>query len=132
MPDAFRCTIVTPDRQVLDSDATFVALPAHDGEIGILHDRAPLVCKLGIGVLRVSTPAGQTRYFVDGGFAQMLDNRLTVLTPRALSPDQIDAAVAEASLREAAARHPTDEAGQEARRTAMQRARMQLKTARAA
>ncbi|HEY3246263.1 MAG TPA: ATP synthase F1 subunit epsilon [Phycisphaerae bacterium] len=130
MAGSFRCTVVTPDRQVLDTDATFVALPAHDGEIGILHNRAPLVCKLGIGVLRVTAGGGQQRYFVDGGFAQVLDNNLTVLTPKALSSDQIDPAAAEASFRQVAASHPTDEAGQNARQAGMQRARAQLKAVR--
>ena len=52
MPDtAFQIAVVTPDAQVFDRRAGSAVLPAHDGEIGILRGRAPLLCKLGIGVL---------------------------------------------------------------------------------
>jgi F0F1-type ATP synthase epsilon subunit len=51
----FRCSVVTPERVVLEAEARFAALPAHDGEIGILRDRAPLLVKLDVGRLRIET-----------------------------------------------------------------------------
>jgi F0F1-type ATP synthase epsilon subunit len=78
---SFRCVIVTPEQQELDESASQVILPAHDGQIGILTDRAPLLVKLGKGLLRVDLPAGQKKFFqVRGGVAQMKDNKLTILT----------------------------------------------------
>jgi F-type H+-transporting ATPase subunit epsilon len=53
--DTFHCSVITPERKVLECDATFVAFPAYDGEMGVLPRRAPLVCKLGIGPLRIET-----------------------------------------------------------------------------
>ena len=91
---AFQCVVVTPEQQVLDESCTQVILPAHDGEIGILTDRAPLLAKLGVGVLRFDLQGGQKRsYFIDGGIAQMKDNRLTVLTTEATLPSEIDARI---------------------------------------
>jgi F-type H+-transporting ATPase subunit epsilon len=85
--------VITPERQVLEETADSVVIPAHDGELGVLRDRAALMCELGIGQLRYSQ-AGQTRrLFIDGGFAQVLDNRITVLTSRAILAEQIDANV---------------------------------------
>lgn len=78
--DTFHCSVITPERAVLEADATFVAFPAHDGEVGILPNRAPLLFKMGSGELRVEGPAGKQLLFVDGGFAQMVENRLTLLT----------------------------------------------------
>ena len=46
---AFQCVIVTPEQQALDESVTQAILPAHDGLIGILTDRAPLLVKLGLG-----------------------------------------------------------------------------------
>lgn len=79
----FHCSVVTPERAVLDTEATFVAFPAHDGEIGILHNRAPLLCQLGKGVLRVEHGKTTHKFQIEGGFAQMVDNKLTILTDNA-------------------------------------------------
>lgn len=80
----FRLELITPDRSLaaLD-DCTFAALPAWDGQVGVLANRAPMVCKLGSGELRLETPAGWQRYTIRGGFAEVLNNRVTVLTERA-------------------------------------------------
>ena len=45
---AFQCVIVTPEAQVFDQQVTQAIVPAHDGLVGILTDRAPLLVKLGI------------------------------------------------------------------------------------
>ena len=68
----FDCSVVTPEAVVLEARASSVSMPAHDGEIGILRNRAPLVCSLGIGVLRLDTDEGPQRFFVDGGFAEAM------------------------------------------------------------
>ena len=46
---SFQCTVVTPEQQVLDETVTQAILPAHDGQMGILTGRAPLLVKLGVG-----------------------------------------------------------------------------------
>jgi len=99
--DTFHCSVITPERAVLETEATFVALPAHDGELGVLRNRAPMLYKLGTGELRVDTPEGRRYLFVDGGFVQMVDNRLTLLTEQAKRLEEIDAAAVERALAEA-------------------------------
>ena len=99
--DTFHCSVITPERAVLEADATFVAFPAHDGEVGILPNRAPLLFKMGAGELRVEGPAGKQLLFVDGGFAQMVENRLTLLTEGAKRIEEIDAASVARQLEEA-------------------------------
>jgi F-type H+-transporting ATPase subunit epsilon len=121
---SFQCTVVTPEQQVLDETVTQAILPAHDGQLGILTNRAPLLVKLGAGALRVDIPGGQSRtYFVDGGIAQMKGNKLTVLTDEATPASEIDAETARAEYAEASARIPTDEKTKKDRDRAMQRAR---------
>lgn len=128
--ETFHCSVITPERAVLESDATFVAFPAHDGEVGILRNRAPLLFKMGAGLLRVETPQGKQALFVSGGFAQMVDNRLTILTEQARDPGTIERAVAERALDEALAMKARDEASYQARQRALQSARAQLRLAR--
>ncbi len=129
-PDTFHCTVITPERKVLECDAKFVAFPAHDGEIGILTRRAPLVCKLGIGAMRIETADHKQEMFIDGGFAQVLDNRLTILTEQARNPEDIDAAAGRQALVEARAMTITDEISSTARSNAIRRAQIQIKLAR--
>lgn len=121
----FHCSVITPERAVLECEARFVAFPAHDGEVGVQPNRAPLVCKLGIGSLRVQTADTAHVLFVDGGFAQMLNNRLTLLTEQARRVEELDAASAQRSLAEALAMGIPDDAAYAARKSAMERARIQ-------
>jgi F-type H+-transporting ATPase subunit epsilon len=99
--NSFHCSVITPERAVLETDATFVAFPAHDGEVGILPNRAPLLYKMGAGELRVEGPEGTTILFVDGGFAQMVENRLTLLTEVAKRLEEIDPAAIARQVEEA-------------------------------
>ncbi|MFH0983738.1 MAG: ATP synthase F1 subunit epsilon [Planctomycetota bacterium] len=126
---SFRCTVITPERQVLDAEGTFLAFPAHDGEIGILRDRAPLLCKLGTGVLRLETAARSERLFIDGGFAQVLKNQVTILTEQALRPEEIDVPQTRAALAEARARHATTPQELETRRREIARQSAKLHAA---
>ena len=64
--------------------ADFVALPLYDGEIGIAPGHSPFIGRLGYGELRVVNGGGRTRYYVDGGFVQVADNLVSVLTKRAI------------------------------------------------
>jgi F-type H+-transporting ATPase subunit epsilon len=122
---SFNIVIVTPEQQVLDETVRQAILPAHDGQIGILTDRAPLLVKLGVGPLKVDLQSGQSRtMFVQGGVAQMKDNKLTVLTNEAIPSDQINAETARAEYAEAAARVATDEKTAADRDRRMQRARV--------
>ena len=126
-PGTFQCSVVTPERAVLECEAKFVTLPAWDGEIGILRNRAPLVCRLGIGELRVETPSEKHSLFLDGGFAEMSDNRLTILTSAAKLPDELTQADIDASLEAARDIEVRDELSYKARQAAQQRARVQRK-----
>jgi F-type H+-transporting ATPase subunit epsilon len=127
--DTFHVSVITPERAVLDTEATFAAFPAHDGEVGVLHDRAPLLYRLGAGLLRVEGPRGKHALFVAGGFAQMVDNRLTILTEQAKDPTRIDRAAAEQELARALAIEGTDEPSFRARERALASARAQLRLA---
>ena len=88
------CVVVTPESTVLETTATFVVLPLFDGEIGIAPLHSPMVGRLGFGEMRVVQQNETQRYYVDGGFVQVVDNRVTVLTPRAIPAANVDAEVA--------------------------------------
>lgn len=81
--------VVTPERQVLSEPVESVVIPAHDGEYGILYDHTPVMCELGVGQLRYAKGGQTRRVFIDGGFAQVNDNVVTVLTTDALLASEI-------------------------------------------
>jgi F-type H+-transporting ATPase subunit epsilon len=121
IPGKLQCVVVTPERALLDEPADFVAVPMYDGELGVLPGRAPLIGRLGCGELRLRRAETTQRLFVDGGFVQVRDDTVTVLTARALRAEEIDPAAAEAALHAAP--------GQEDWVKAQQRARAQLRIA---
>jgi len=104
-----QCSIITPEGKAFEGPATEVVIPAHDGQIGILHDRAPLVCKLGAGSLRVDHDGTSKQWFVDGGFCQVVENKVTVLTQHSLKPDELNIADAEQQLADANAMTARDD-----------------------
>jgi F-type H+-transporting ATPase subunit epsilon len=86
-----RCSVVTPESSVFEEDATQVTVPAHDGEVGILPGHARLLARLGVGELRIQQTDGrQHQMFVEGGFVQVADDRVTVLTDAACAMQDID------------------------------------------
>jgi F-type H+-transporting ATPase subunit epsilon len=94
--------VVTPESTVIDTPAEFVALPLYDGEAGIAPGRSPLIGRLGYGELRIRQDAGSTIHiYVDGGFVQVVDNIVSVLTNRAIPANSIDPATAAEQLRSA-------------------------------
>jgi F-type H+-transporting ATPase subunit epsilon len=122
-----QCVIVTPERTVVDETVDFVALPMYDGELGVLGGRAPMIGRLGPGELRTRKGNAVHRYFVDGGFAQVRENTVTVLTPRAQRAEEIDPRAVAQVLESR-----TPSAVPEGRLKAQQRARIQLRIARKA
>ena len=124
-----RCVVVTPERALLDETADFVALPMYDGEIGVLPGRAPMIGRLGFGELRVRRGNQTQHYYVDGGFAQVRSNVVSVLTGKAVAVNELSADAAEQALQ--AALKPVGGDAVEAALQQQERARAQLRLARA-
>lgn len=128
--DTFQCSVVTPEKSILDCEAKFVAFPSHDGEVGILPRRSPLLCRLGIGAMRIETEDDEKTFFIDGGFAQMVDNRLTILTEQAKEPTELDREAAQAAFDESKTMGTRTEREFRDRQNALQRARTQIRLSR--
>jgi F-type H+-transporting ATPase subunit epsilon len=125
-----QCIVVTPERTWLDELVDSVVLPAYDGEIGILHGHTPLIARLGYGELRTRTGESVQRYFVDGGFAQVRDDVVTVLTHRAIPAAQIDTTAAAQELERAESLRSVTEHEFADQQRAVARARGMIRVAR--
>ncbi|QDU98545.1 ATP synthase F1 subunit epsilon [Lignipirellula cremea] len=99
------CIVVTPERTVLETKADFIALPLFDGEIGIAPLHSPMIGRLGFGEMRINQGSTVTTWYVDGGFVQVADDVVTVLTNLARSADKIDMEAARSQI-DAAMKRP--------------------------
>jgi F-type H+-transporting ATPase subunit epsilon len=78
-----KVAVISPERTVYEGEADQVVVPAWDGEIGILRGHSPLLILLGKGTLRVTTGGAEQRFDVEGGFMQVAEDVVTVLSERA-------------------------------------------------
>ena len=86
-----RLVVVTPETTLLDEPVDSLRFPLADGSIGILPGRAPLVGRLGVGELLIHAKGTEQRFFIEGGFVQVKAGVVSLLTERAIRPDQINA-----------------------------------------
>lgn len=105
MPGTFRCRVVTPTESLFDARVAYAMVPAHDGLLGVLPGRAPLVAQLGLGELTVRFEDNAQRvFYIEGGFMKIADDDLIVLAEAAQSGDRIIESDARAELASADAR----------------------------
>jgi F-type H+-transporting ATPase subunit epsilon len=104
MADKIRLKVVTPGRLVLDEEVDEVTAPGVKGEFGVLPNHISFLTLLEPG--EMSYKQGATRRFlaISGGYAEVLDNVMTVLAPAAEFGIEIDVNRARAA-REKAERH---------------------------
>jgi F-type H+-transporting ATPase subunit epsilon len=100
-----QCILVTPEQTVCDAEADLVTMTLFDGQIGIAPGHTPLIGRLGYGELRIVFGSKATRYYVDGGFVEVMDDVVSVLTPHAIPVEELDEAAAQGQLLEVRA-HP--------------------------
>ncbi|MGH9157794.1 MAG: ATP synthase F1 subunit epsilon [Acidimicrobiales bacterium] len=84
--------LVSPERILHSGEAEMVVCRTSDGEIAFLSGHAPFLGALGIGVVRIHQVGGGTvRAAVHGGFVQVREDRVIILSDVAELPGQVDA-----------------------------------------
>ncbi|HEY9016282.1 MAG TPA: F0F1 ATP synthase subunit epsilon [Gemmatimonadales bacterium] len=73
-------TVISPDASMFDGEADAVVAPAFDGQVGILPHHAPFMTLLGEGTLMVRRADTVNRFSVRGGFLQVVENKVRVVT----------------------------------------------------
>ncbi len=80
---ALTVSVISPEKTLFEGEATSVVAPAFDGQVGILTGHAPMMTLLGRGVLKLDGAGGTQRFNVDGGFLQVVQNQVRVVTEKA-------------------------------------------------
>jgi len=90
MADKIRLRVVTPSRMVLDEEVDEVTGPGQLGEFGVLPNHIAFLTTLVPGELSYKQGGRKIALVVSGGYAEVLDNVMTVLAPAAEFADEID------------------------------------------
>ncbi len=105
MAEKLTIEVVTPERAVLTGDAAQVILPGTEGQMGVLPGHLPLLSSLDVGELTVFGLSGSDgeprRFFVDGGFVEVLPDKVVVMTEHCEGLGEIDIEEARRAIEEA-------------------------------
>ena len=90
MENALQLEVVTPDKQVVSQAVDYVSAPGVEGEFGVLPNHVNLLSALAIGTLRFNAGGKSRNVFISGGFADVSNNKVTVLAEAAEMDEDID------------------------------------------
>jgi len=83
-------SILTPNRDFFKGEITQIGLDATEGRLVIRPRHAPFVFSLKEGIITIDSPEGKQYAAVMGGFAQVKENEVILLTQAAEWPEEID------------------------------------------
>jgi len=101
LPAHLKLAFVTPERAIVHEDVDEVELPGEEGYFGVLPGHAPMLAALKTGQMWYRKGAERFYAFVDGGFAEVLPDQVSVLAQIAERAEEIDLQRAEAAKRRA-------------------------------
>ncbi len=93
--------IVTPESKTFSDQVDSVVVPSVEGELGILPQHVGLLTEIEPGELRVIQGSKEIRLAVGGGFVEVVNDKVSVLTDMAIREDEIDESAAEAAMKRA-------------------------------
>lgn len=110
MAGSLTLRVITPDAVVLDEVADTVVFPAVDGLMGVLPKHAAMVAALSSGDLKYTRGGQEQHLFVAGGFAEVRNDTLRVITEASERPSEIDVERAQRAAERARDRLKTHQA----------------------
>lgn len=90
MADTFQLEIVTPTKLMVKEAAEEAQIPGSNGYLGILPGHAPLITELAVGVITYKASGATHTLSVAWGFAEVLQDKVTILAETAERPQEID------------------------------------------
>ena len=125
-----RASSSRPSRRCSTRTTDFVALPLYDGELGVAPGHAPMIGRWATASCASATSRASTSgFYVDGGFVQVADNVVSVLTNRAIPAGRLDQGAIREAVVHAASVKAAGEDQMARRDRLMQQARAQLRVA---
>ena len=116
MVDKIAFDLVSPERLLLSDAADMVTIPGTEGYMGVMAGHSPVISTLRPGTITVQgASAGDARYFIRGGCAEITAGKLTVLAEEAIPLAEVNVAMLDQRIRDteedvAAAKSDSDKA----------------------
>ena len=133
MARLMKLEVLTPEKILVKrEDISYVLLNTVTGGVGVLANHGPMIAVLGEGTLKLQDKDNHViLVYVEGGFAEVKDNQVVILTPRAQRAEKIDVAKYQQIRDEALARldHPDALTDVEHTEKILRRAEARLRTA---
>ena len=102
MADLIQFELVSPEKLLVSRAVEMVVVPGSEGDFGALPGHAPLISEIRPGIIAVFEGGQvQERIFVAGGFAEVTNERCTVLAEQAMPLAEIDRAATDSELKNA-------------------------------
>jgi F-type H+-transporting ATPase subunit epsilon len=79
--------LVSPEKKLASAQVAMVVVPGTEGDFGVLPGHAPMMSTIRPGVIEIYTSEGTTpsaRYQIEGGFAEVAPEGLTILAEEAV------------------------------------------------
>lgn len=130
MADKLNFALVSPEREVFHGEVDHVVVPGSEGEFGVSPNHAPAMSVIKPGALKVINEGAERRIYVNGGFADVTPEGLTVLAVEAVDLADVDPAQLEQQLKNA--QEDLRDANTDEKRTAAQLRLSRLEIMRAA
>ena len=120
----YQLRIVTPERVFYEGEVEMVEFNTTEGQIGVLPGHIPMTVIVKPGILTITEPDGVKEAALHAGFAEILQDKITILAEIIEWPDEIDETRAESALRRAKERLESRDSQTDLARaeTALQRA----------
>lgn len=118
--------IITPGKKVLDEMVDSVVLKTVTGEMGVLYDHEPVVTLLGCNVMRYKVEGKSKTVTVMGGFAEVTEDKVVILTDASELPEQIDVERAKRAKERAEGRISKSEFDQKRAEAALRKALIRI------
>lgn len=101
MANLFQFDLVSPERSLLSVEATEVNIPGSEGDFSSMAEHAPIITTLRPGFINVTSPKGDFKYFVTGGFAEVSAGSTSVLAEKAYLDSDLTKEIASELLSQA-------------------------------
>jgi len=95
--------LVTPEKLVFSQDVDMVVIPGTDGDFGVLPKHSPVISSIRPGVVELENGSKKQKIFISGGFAEVTEERCTILATESEDVTDIPASEIENMIDAAAA-----------------------------
>lgn len=75
----FKLSVVTHKKKEIEIEVEYLRVRGSEGDMGILPNHAPLVTELGKGEMEIKIGETRRKFFVSGGFLEILNNHVTII-----------------------------------------------------